>query len=146
MSRPETTSSQDTSELEFHISSLGPAVRPQVNAGTSRTRRSAARACAGSRVRGHRTHPGLVGAGTSPTLNRGGNRTVNAALHTIAITQAARGRPGKDYIDKLQAAGKTRREALRLLRRRLSDRVFRVLRADESTVKNVAEAVLSEAA
>jgi transposase len=79
-------------------------------------------------------------------LNRGGNRTVNAALHTIAITQVARGGPGKDYVDKLQAAGKTRREALRLLRRRLSDRVFRVLRADESVVENEAEAPLSEAA
>lgn len=79
-------------------------------------------------------------------LNRGGNRTVNAALHTIAITQVARGGQGKDYVDRLQAAGKTRREALRLLRRRLSDRVFRVLRADESSIENAAETTLSEAA
>ncbi|MBP2214775.1 transposase [Rhodococcus ruber] len=79
-------------------------------------------------------------------LNRGGNRTVNAALHAIAITQVARGGQGKDYVDKLQAAGKSRREALRLLRRRVSDRVFQVLRADESALGKVANATFSAAA
>jgi len=79
-------------------------------------------------------------------LNRGGNRAVNAALHAIAITQVARGGPGKDYVDKLQAAGKSRREALRLPRRRVSDRVFQVLRADESDLGKVADATFSAAA
>ncbi len=64
-------------------------------------------------------------------LNRGGNRTTNCALHTIAMTQAARGiGGGKDYVDKQLTRGKTRTEALRLLRRRLSDRVYAALRAD----------------
>ncbi|WP_261380090.1 transposase [Rhodococcus rhodochrous] len=76
---------------------------------------------------------------------RGGNRTVNAALHAIAITQAARRGQGKDYVDKLQAAGKSRREALRLLRRRVSDRVYQVLRADESALGKVANATFSAA-
>nr|AIU93564.1 hypothetical protein LRS1606.130 [Rhodococcus sp. NS1] len=77
---------------------------------------------------------------------RGGNRAVNAALHAIAITQVARGGAGKDYVAKLQAAGKTRREALRLLRRRISDRVFRVLRADVCTLENASNATFSAAA
>lgn len=64
-------------------------------------------------------------------LNRGGNRAINTALHMIATTQARGMGPGKDYIEKVQAAGKTRTEALRLLRRRLSDVVFAALRADE---------------
>jgi transposase len=64
-------------------------------------------------------------------LNRGGNRLVNTALHMIAVTQARGVGPGKDYVDKQLAAGKTRTEALRLLRRRLSDRVFTALNADE---------------
>jgi transposase len=64
-------------------------------------------------------------------LNRGGNRTVNWALHMIAVTQARGVGPGQAYVERLLGAGKTRPEALRLLRRRLSDVVFRVLLADE---------------
>ena len=64
-------------------------------------------------------------------LNRGGNRTMNCALHMIAVTQTRGIGPGAVYVEKLTAAGKTRTEALRLLRRRLSDAVFPALRADE---------------
>lgn len=64
-------------------------------------------------------------------LNRGGNRQVNAALHRIAITQAGRQTLGRTYIERRMAFGNTRTEALRLLRRRLSDVVFRALLADE---------------
>lgn len=64
-------------------------------------------------------------------LNRGGNRTINCALHMMAVTQTRGIGPGKEYVDKLMARGKTRREAVRLLRRRLSDVVFRALLADE---------------
>ncbi len=64
-------------------------------------------------------------------LNRGGNRTANCALHMIAVTQARGvGDLGKAYVDKHIAAGKTKREALRLLRRRLSDAAYTALRAD----------------
>lgn len=64
-------------------------------------------------------------------LNRGGNRTVNCALHMIAVTQARGvGSLGKAYVDKQISAGKTKREALRLLRRHLSDAAFTALRAD----------------
>ena len=45
----------------------------------------------------------------------------------IAVTQAPGAGPGKDYVDRQPAAGKTRTKALRLLRRRLSDRVFTTL-------------------
>ncbi len=64
-------------------------------------------------------------------LNRGGNRTINSALHMIAVTQVRGIGPGKDYVARLQASGKTPTEAVRLLRRRLSDAVFTALRADE---------------
>lgn len=69
-------------------------------------------------------------------LNRGGNRTINCALHMIAITQARGVGPGSAYVDKLLVRGKTRTEALRLLRRRLSDAVFTALRADEKIRSN----------
>jgi transposase len=64
-------------------------------------------------------------------LNRGGNRTVNTALHMVAVTQIRGVGPGQAYVERLMARGKTRTEAVRLLRRRLSDVVFRALRADE---------------
>ncbi len=64
-------------------------------------------------------------------LNRGGNRTINTALHMIAVTQIRGVGPGKDYVARLQASGKTPTEAVRLLRRRLSDAVFAALRTDE---------------
>lgn len=64
-------------------------------------------------------------------LNRGGNRQLNVALHRIAITQVRLGGLGKAYVEHRRAAGDTRTEALRALRRRISDEVFRRLRADE---------------
>ncbi|MEB2529313.1 MULTISPECIES: IS110 family RNA-guided transposase [Kocuria] len=64
-------------------------------------------------------------------LNRGGNRTINTALHMAAVTQQRLGYEGADYVAKQLARGKTHTEAMRLLRRRISDRVFAALRADE---------------
>lgn len=64
-------------------------------------------------------------------LNRGGNRQVNAALHRIGVTQWRGVGPGRAYVQARMAAGNTKTEALRALRRRLSDAVFRLLVADE---------------
>ena len=64
-------------------------------------------------------------------LNRGGNRQVNAALHRIGITQwRGVGSQGRAYVEGRMHAGDTKTEALRLLRRRLSDEVLRRLRDD----------------
>jgi transposase len=62
-------------------------------------------------------------------LNRGGNRQVNAALHRIAVTQL-RGGPGKEYVERRIAMGNTKTEAIRALRRRISDEVYRRLMTD----------------
>jgi transposase len=72
-------------------------------------------------------------------LNRGGNRQVNAALHRIAITQWRGVGPGHAYVARRLASGDRKTEALRLLRRRLSDEVFRRLRVDEE-LRHVAAA------
>jgi transposase len=64
-------------------------------------------------------------------LNRGGNRQLNAALHRIAITQLRGLGGGRQYVEGRLASGSTQAEAIRLLRRRLSDVVFRALLADE---------------
>jgi len=46
-------------------------------------------------------------------LNRGGDRRVNGALYTIAITQTRHDQRAVDYLARKRSAGKTRREALR---------------------------------
>jgi transposase len=63
-------------------------------------------------------------------LSRGGDRKLNAALHIIAICQVRHGAEGRDYFQRKLDQGKTRREALRCLKRRLSDAVFKRLCAD----------------
>jgi transposase len=63
-------------------------------------------------------------------LSRGGNRQLNVALHRIAITQIQRPGAGLEYIEHRRAAGDTKTEAIRALRRRISDEVFRRMRDD----------------
>lgn len=63
-------------------------------------------------------------------LNRGGNRQLNAALHRIAITQLRLDGKGKVYVARRMSLGNTKTEAIRALRRQLSDEVYRRLRAD----------------
>jgi transposase len=61
-------------------------------------------------------------------LNRGGNRQLNRALHVIAVTQARFYPPAKAYVTRrIEADGKTRREAIRALKRQLVRPVFRLL-------------------
>jgi transposase len=62
-------------------------------------------------------------------LNRKGNRQLNLALHRIAITQARIHAPARAYLARREADGKTRKEALRALKRHLARHVHRVLSA-----------------
>ncbi len=64
-------------------------------------------------------------------LNRGGNRQLNVALHRIAVTQLKRPGPARDYVTRRIAGGNTKTEAIRALRRRISDEVYRRLLRDE---------------
>ena len=64
-------------------------------------------------------------------LSRRGNRRLNHAIHCAAITQIRhRHSPGRGYYERKLAEGKTPREAIRALKRRLSDIVWRHLVAD----------------
>jgi len=65
-------------------------------------------------------------------LSRTGNRQLNLALHRIAITQLQREGPGKTYLEHRRAQGDTKPEAIRALRRRISDEVFRRMSHDEA--------------
>jgi transposase len=63
-------------------------------------------------------------------LSRTGNRQLNAALHRMALTQAHWHPPAKAMIQRRKANGDSGLEALRVLKRRLSDVVYAALRAD----------------
>ena len=61
-------------------------------------------------------------------LDRGGNRQLNAALYRIAITQARYYDPARAYLERKRSEGKSRREALRCLKRLLVRVVFNTLK------------------
>lgn len=63
-------------------------------------------------------------------LSRAGDRQLNCCLHTMAITQLQRDSPGRVYYLRKRADGKSHKEALRCLERRLSDVVYRCLIRD----------------
>ena len=67
-------------------------------------------------------------------LNRGGNRRLNKAIHIAAITQIARaGTEGRTYYQRKLASDKTKREAIRALKRRISDRIWTHLQPPNPT-------------
>jgi transposase len=61
-------------------------------------------------------------------LDRGGNRQVNCALHRIAVTRGRAHAPAQAYLERKQGEGKTRREALRCLKRQLARTVYTTLK------------------
>ena len=64
-------------------------------------------------------------------LSRRGNRRLNHAIHMAAVTQVShRHSAGRAYYDRKLAEGKTPKEALRALKRQLSDTIFARLQAD----------------
>jgi transposase len=65
-------------------------------------------------------------------LDRGGNRQLNCALHRIAITQARVHPPARAYLERKQSEGKSRREALRCLKRQLARTVYNTLKSQSA--------------
>ncbi len=64
-------------------------------------------------------------------LSRTGNRQLNAALHRIAMTQARLHPPARELMQRRQLNGDGGMEALRILKRRLSDVVYRAMLTDQ---------------
>jgi transposase len=65
-------------------------------------------------------------------LDRGGNRQLNCALHRIAITQARIHPPARAYLERKQSEGKSRREALRCLKRQLARTIHTTLKTESA--------------
>jgi transposase len=67
-------------------------------------------------------------------LSRAGNRRINRVLHIMAVVQLRRDTEGRAYYRRKLAAGKTPMEAMRCLKRRLSDVVYRQMVHDAKAV------------
>jgi transposase len=63
-------------------------------------------------------------------LSRGGNRQINRVLHIMARVQIRNPSQGRDYYDRKKADGKAPMEAMRCVKRRLSDIVFQQMLND----------------
>ena len=75
------------------------------------------------------------GERTRHRLSRRGDRQLNSAIHLIAVTQVRmRDSIGRSYFDAKIAEGKTRNEAMRCLKRRLANHLWRRMIADERRV------------
>jgi len=63
-------------------------------------------------------------------LNQRGNRQLNWAIHVAAVTQLRQPCAGREYYDRKRAEGKNSKEAIRALKRQLSNVIYRTMVAD----------------
>ena len=80
--------------------------------------------------------PCSSGKRTQHRLNRGGDRQLNHALHVIAITRANHDPATKAYLERKEAEGKTKKGALRCLKRHLARRFHHLLALPAETPHN----------
>ncbi|MEE9098321.1 IS110 family transposase [Pseudarthrobacter phenanthrenivorans] len=91
------------------------------------------------RVRSEAAFASLAGVNPIPAssgntirhrLNRGGDRTLNKALHMVALTRMAFDPETIAYAAKRQAEGRTKKEIRRCVKRYLARRIYRTLNAN----------------
>jgi transposase len=80
-----------------------------------------------ARCNGTAPLPASSGKTVRHRLNRGGDRQVNNAIHTIAVIRAKHQPETRAYLDRRIREGKTKREALRALKRHISRDLFKRL-------------------
>src|SRR5215218_3538349 len=80
-----------------------------------------------ARCNGTAPLPASSGKTVRHRLNRGGDRQVNNAIHTIAIIRSKHHPETRAYLDRRISEGKTKREALRALKRHISRDLFKRL-------------------
>jgi transposase len=87
-----------------------------------------------ARFNGSAPLPATSGEGGGPPkrhrLSRGGNRRVNAVLHRMAMTQLRCEPKAREIYDRARQRGHTKREAMRILKRQLSNVIYRRMMAD----------------
>ena len=86
-----------------------------------------------ARLAGSAPIPASSGRTNRHRLDNGGNRQLNCALHRLAVSKGRLDPETAAYLARKQAKGKSRREALRCLKRHLARRVFRLLQPPPPT-------------
>jgi transposase len=86
-----------------------------------------------ARAAGTAPIPASSGRTQRHRLDHGGNRQINCALHRLAVTKGRLDVETAAYLARRQAEGKTRREAIRCLKRHLARRVWHLLQPDPPT-------------
>jgi transposase len=89
-----------------------------------------------ARITGSAPVPASSGNHTRHRLDRGGNRQLNAVLHRIAITQISHHPPARDYYQRKLAEGKTRKEAIRCLKRQIATTLWKLLQPDPENTRS----------
>jgi transposase len=83
-----------------------------------------------ARLNGTAPIPASSGQTQRHRLDKGGNRRLNHALHMMALTQARIDPRARAYLERRRAEGRTQRDAVRALKRHLSDVIYQQLRRD----------------
>ena len=86
-----------------------------------------------ARTAGTAPIPASSGRTQRHRLDHGGNRQINCALHHLAVTKGRLDPESAAYLARRQAEGKTRRQAIRCLKRHLARRVWHLLQPDPTT-------------
>ena len=73
--------------------------------------------------------PASSGKTTRHRLSRGGDRAANKALHRIALVRWSHDPRTRDYVARQLAAGRTKKDVLRLLKRAIAREMFKHLTA-----------------
>jgi transposase len=109
---------------------VGPIVAAQLIVAWSHRGRLRSEACF-ARLAGVAPIPASSGQTSRHRLSRGGDRQLNRALHTIVLHRRQHDPATRDYIAKRIAEGKSRREAIRMLKRYLARHLYRLLEHQE---------------
>jgi transposase len=80
-----------------------------------------------ARANGTAPQPASSGKTIRHRLSRGGDRQINAAIYTIALSRSVHHAPSRAYIQRRITEGKTKREAMRSLKRHLSRHLYNQL-------------------
>jgi transposase len=126
------------SELELLVRELAPGLLAEPGVGVISAAQLLSAWSHHGRFRSEAAFASLAGAAPIPAssgqtvrhrLNRGGDRQLNRALHTIVLSRLAHHAETKHYAARRTAQGKTPREIKRCLKRHLARRLFRLLEA-----------------
>lgn len=90
-----------------------------------------------ARCNGTAPQPASSGQTIRHRLSRGGDRQANNAIHTIAMNRSTNHAESRAYLERRISQGKTRREALRALKRHLSRRLYHQLTEASSSRSGV---------